>query len=585
MENNQVKDKENIFIRNDYIHYMIQYEGEFNKGLNNFGIYLTSIDENYAIVSIKTDLIKETIDTITIADIINKYLENSNFRIVYLQPREVYSLEQVSAIDATQVNLLQADLPLDLTGKGVVIGIIDTGIDYLSEAFRDNQGKCRINEIWDQSTNFNNGSGIVSFGTIYKKEEITKAIDMYKSGGNPYDIVPTKDENGHGTNMAGIVGAFGKNTKIKGVAPDCEFVIVKLAEASNFKYEYNYGKDVIAYNSSVIVAAIKYLKEYLLREKKPVVILIPLGTTSGNHKGEHILDDYIEAVASNVGIVVVTGAGNEAIEDGHVSGIIQNTQSNEVIELLVEKGQKDFYLEIWVDLPSIVDVSLISPSGQSTGIIPAILNISGKYSFILEKTNVKIYNYLPEKYTGDQLIRIYFFDVSPGIWRIKLGLKEGEMAKYNVWLMQKEFITSGTRFTPSDPYGTVTVPGDSDFVITVGAYNQNNNNLLSYSGVSFREEYIDKVDFVAGGVNTMTVGINNSVDIINGTSLAAGIGAGACILLMEWGIVDGNYPYMYTQSIKTFLTRGTIARRGDTYPNPRLGYGIINFYKIFENMV
>ena len=159
------------------------------------------------------------------------------------------------------------------------------------------------------------------------------------------------------------------------------------------------------------------------------------------------------------------------------------------------------------------------------------------------------------------------------------------MAKYNAWLWQSGLALPGTRLTPSNPYGTLTVPGDSDFVVTVAAYNQNNNNLVSYSGVSFRNEYIDKIDIAAGGANTLTVGLNNSTQVISGTSLAAAIGAGACVLLFQWGIVQGNYPYMYSQSIKTFLRRGVIKRGKDNYPNPQWGYGIINFYKIFEKML
>ncbi|MBS5951270.1 MAG: S8 family serine peptidase [Clostridium sp.] len=156
---------------------------------------------------------------------------------------------------------------------------------------------------------------------------------------------------------------------------------------------------------------------------------------------------------------------------------------------------------------------------------------------------------------------------------------------FNAWLLQKGIAFPGTRFSPSDHYGTITIPGDSDFVVTVAAYNQNNNNLLAYSGVSFRSEYTEKIDFTAGGVNTMTVGLNNSMQVINGTSLAAAIGAGACVLLFQWGIVQKNYPYMYSQSIKTFLRRGVIKRQKENYPNPEWGYGIINFYKIFESML
>ncbi len=587
MENNQVNSVKNIFNSPDYSHYMVQYQGVINEDINiNNNIYITVIDQNYAIFSFRIGSLSSFIRVEEVEDILGRYIENLEFRIVYIQPPDMFTLEQISAIEAAQVNLLQAELPLNLTGRGVVVGIIDTGIDYLSDEFTDSEGRTRINAIWDQTidSNINEGSP-VPFGAVYTKEQINSAIAQYKSGGNPYDIVPSIDEDGHGTNMAGIVGATGKNPSIKGVAPNCEFVIVKLAQALAFKKLNGIEDDVKVYNSPVIFAALRYLNVYLLREKKPLVILLPLGSTSGNHRGQHILDDYIESVSSNVGIVLVTGSGNEGIGDGHVSGIIENLGDEQVIEVLISEEQRAFYIGIWVDLPNIIDINLISPSGQSTGFIQAVISITNRVSFTFEKTIVNVLYDLPESYSGDELIRIYFVDISPGIWRVRLRLRRGRMANYNAWMFQQELIAPGTRFTPSDPYGTVTIPADSDFVITVAAYNQNNFNLLAYSGVGFRQEYIVKIDFAAGGVNTMTVGLNNTIQVINGTSLSAAVGAGACVLLFEWGIVNGNYPFMYTQSIKTFLRRGTITRRGDVYPNPQLGYGIINFYRIFENMV
>ena len=584
MEVNSFEAPEYIFNSINYVSYLVEYVGELNGTItNNPGIYIIVINNEYASVYIKSSLINSFENTTEIMDLINRFYASDNFEIVYVLPPEIYTLQSISAIEATQVNTLQAESPLNLRGKGVVVGIIDTGIDYLSDEFKDINGKTRINEIWDQSIGSNIANNNIALGTVYKKDQINKAIETYNKGGNPYDIVPSRDEIGHGTNMAGIVGALGKNPMLKGIAPECEFVAVKLIQSNFFKY--NYGVNVPAYNITSILFAIEYLKNYLLANGKPVVILLPLGTNNGNHKGEHILDNYIAAVSNNVGLVVVTGTGNEGIQDCHASGIIKDKNEYEAIEIIVEKEQKILSMEVWVNLPNIVEINLIGPSGADTGFIPAILNISKKYSFIFEQTRVSIYYNLPEEYTGDQLIRIYFHDIRPGIWKIRIRLRLGKMAEYNAWLPQRGLTLPGTRFISSDQYGTLTIPGDSEFIITVAAYNQNNNNLLAYSGVALRNAYKDVIDFAAGGVNTMTVGINNKIDIVNGTSLAAAIGAGACVLLFEWGIVDKNYPYMYSQSIKTFLNRGTLKRPGDMYPNPQLGYGIINFYKIFENMI
>ena len=575
---------ENIFNNQDYLHYVIQYEGEPTDVKEIPGTYITIINEDFAILSVEQSNIEYSFDATEIVNKINK-IENNKFYIVYIEPLSLFALQEISAIEASGANLLQNQMNLNLTGRGVVVGIIDTGIDYLNEEFMDSAGNTRINLIWDQTINSTKDENrAVPFGEIYTKEDINKAIQANRSGENPYDIVPSRDMNGHGTSMAGIVGAVGKNPNIKGIAPECEFVIVKLVEAVGFKHRNGYGESVTAFDAPVIFAAIEFLKEYLLSQKKPVVILLPLGTNYGSHRGINVLDSYIEGITRNIGIAIVSGTGNEGIENEHVSGIIQEVSGEEVVDFIMSEDQKECFVEIWVDLPNIMEVGLISPSGQSTGIIQLSLNLQEKYEFTMENTKVMISYSVPEAYSGDELIMLSFSNITPGIWGIVLRLKLGSNAKYNMWTMQREFLGKGTRFSPSDPYGTITIPGDSSFVITVAAYNQNNNNLLAYSGTAFRDDKEDKIDFAAGGVNTLTVGLNNTTRLINGTSLAAAIGAGACVLLFQWGIVNGNYPYMYTQSMKTFFRRGTIRRRGDEYPNSHLGYGIINFYQIFENM-
>ena len=564
---------EYIFNSPDYNHIMVQYSGNIpNIPKNDKGLYITKVNDNYAIISLKiaiTELAHETIsnnDIDNIREILKKNLDIGDFKIIYIIPTQLYTLQEISAIDAAQVSTVGINTALNLTGEGVIVGIIDTGIDYLSDEFRDENGKSRIISIWDQTIESNKSdSKNVPFGTIYTNEEINRAIEAYESGGNPYDIVPSKDLNGHGTGMAGIVGSTGKNKDIRGIAPKCNFVIIKLSEFNIIKKLLNTKTPIFGLPS--IFPAIEYLRKILLSEKMPVVVLLPLGSNNGDHKGNTLFDGYIESVSSNVGIVIVTGSGNEGNRDEHVSGIIRNSNEVEIINLFIEENQRYMGMEIWIDLPSIVDINLVSPSGEETG-------------FIQADTNVQHDN----KYSGDELISIYFSNIVSGIWQIKLKLRSGEMARYNAWIWQYGLSLPNTRFSPSDPYGTITIPGDSTLVVTVAAYNQNNNNLLTYSGLSFRQEYIKKIDFAAGGVNTMTVGLNNSTQIINGTSLSAAVGAGACVLLFQWGIVEGNYPYMYSQSIKTFLTRGVIKRGKDVYPNPELGYGILNFYKIFENM-
>lgn len=533
---------EYIFNSPDYNHIMVQYSGNIPKvPKNDKGLYITEVNNNYAIISLKIDIIEledqivSNKDTKYIRGILEKYLDIGDFKIIYIIPPQLYTLQEISAIDAAQVSTVGINTPLNLSGEGVIVGIIDTGIDYLNDEFRDENGKSRIISIWDQTIQSNESElKGVPFGSLYTNEEINKAIEAYELGENPYNIVPSKDLNGHGTGMAGIVVATGKNKEIKGIAPKCEFVIIKLSEANRTKKLLNTNNSI--FELTAIFPAIEYLKKVLLNKKIPVVVLLPLGSNNGDHKGNNLFDGYIESISSNVGIVIVTGAGNEGNRDEHVSGIIRNSNKEETINLFVEENQRYMGIEIWIDLPSIVDINLVSPSGEETGFIQAAINVQRDNKFIFEKTQTRISYFLPEEYAGNELISIYFANIASGIWQIKLKLRSGEMAKYNAWLWQYGLSLPNTRFSPSDPYGTITTPGDSNFVVTVAAYNQNNNNLLTYSGLSFRQEYINKIDFAAGGVNTMTVGLNNSTQIINGTSLSAAIGAGACVLLASISI-------------------------------------------------
>lgn len=583
---NQEFNSRNIFDTGKYGNYMIQYEGTYNTENNTEEYIITPIDREYAILSVNSKLLVNFSMTNSFNKFVTEKFESDNFRVVYIQPTEFYTLQDISAIEASGVNLIQSDTVLDLSGKGVVIGIVDTGIDYLNEEFTDDQGNTRIKLIWDQTIHSESeDSKKVPFGAIYTSEDINKALEAKRNGGDPYEIVPTKDKNGHGTNMAGVVGASGKNPNLKGMAPKCEFIIIKLAEAEILKINNKVPSEVAVFGPAPIFSAIELLRKYSDSVNSPMVILLPLGTNTGNHKGKNMLDNYLANVVSNIGIAIVSGTGNQGNEDGHVSGILSKVDDVDNIEIIITEERKYFYFEIWVDLPNIVQIDLISPSGQSAGSTDVnSLNDELYYDFVLDNTKSVVYYNFIERYSGDQLIRVYLENAKPGIWSLSLKLIYGENAKFNIWMLQKELVAPGTRFSPSDPYGTVTIPSDSTQVITVAAYNQNNNHLLAYSGKAFKYDESDKIDFAAGGVNTLTVGINNTTKLINGTSLSAAVGAGVCALIFEWGIVQKNAAYLYTQSLKTYLHRGTIKRTGDVYPNVYLGFGIINLYEVFKNI-
>lgn len=571
---------ERIFHDINYDNYLVQYQGDIEAEMSirpNF--YVSILDDTYAIVSVNKNLE------------INMSSETYFKTIKYVVPGEFFTLQQISPEEASQASYIQIGSPLNLTGKGVDVALIDSGIDYLSEEFMDSNGETRIESIWDQTiitTDFNNTDPVPS-GVIYDKKRINEAIKAKREGNSPYDIVPSKDDIGHGTNMAGIIGANDKIQGLKGVSFECDFVVVKLLR--DFSYETQFPETTVpVYNLTMIFAAIQYLYEYTFISKRPMVIYLPVGSTSGNHKGGGVLEQLIDRISTSNGLVVVSGTGNQRNTGGHASGTATEVvgvqqQEASIIEFSASPEQRNLWgLEIWSDVPNSYSIEVVSPSGESTGIMTIIINYTINHVFIFEKTSLKVNYYFPEETTGDELIRLRFYNLQPGIWRIRLYANYITTGRYNAWLPQSGLTVGDTKFSFSDPFGTITNPSNSLHIVTIAAYNQNNNNLVDYSGMAFLESYINRIDLAAGGVNALTVAPGNKTAVANGTSVAAAVAAGVCAMLFQWGIVNGNNPYMYAETLKAYLAKGGIARSGDLIPNPYWGYGILSVTKIFENM-
>lgn len=575
-----------VYTSGDYNKYLIQYEGDIESEIKGVpDLYVSKINDKYAILTVKNTEIGISNEFKYIKNLIIR--NNGNFdSISFFKILEPYTLQEINPLEATDFEYIQGSDSINLKGEGVIVSIIDTGIDYLNNTFMDENGKTRIEFIWDQGVNTKeNENNNIPYGTIYTSDDINRAINAYRSGDNPYDIVPSRDEVGHGTHMASLVGGMDYNeNRIYGISSKYRYGIIKLNEDTALKKKFDIKVPV--YNLTTIFPSLEYLKDYVLTNSKPMVILLPIESNFGNHRGNSILDKYIKTISSNVGIVIVTGTGNEGDAGGHSLSVIENVGDSEVIELNIAEEDKNIILDIWANVPDIVDVNIISPSGEESGVLSTSgsIEFAEELSFVLEETHILYTEFVPEVFTGDQLIRIAMHNIRPGIWKFRTTLEKGKNSTINAWIPQRALINSKTRFLNSDIYGTITIPGDSTETITAAGYDQDNFNLLGYSGVAFRDDFIDRIDIAAGSKNAMAMGVNNKINIINGTSVAAAIAASTCALLMEWGIVRRNYPYMSTQSIKTFIARGTQKRKGDIYPNAQWGYGILNLYDIFSNI-
>ncbi|SHJ13407.1 Subtilase family protein [Clostridium cavendishii DSM 21758] len=556
----------------DVVYTIVDYKGDIVSEVKKIpNARVAIIDKNHAILAVLGDR-----DEVT-----DKLFDV----IVYVNPNSLYTLCDISPIDASGASIFHNSFYLPLDGSGVIVGIIDVGIDYLNEEFINEDGTSKIISIWDQNIVSNKKPAGQFVGTEYTREEINAAIKAKSEGKNPYDIVPSRDQIGHGTSMASIIGARGVNPELTGVAPRCDLAMVKLGPSPEaLRNSYGVYGDVPTYSNTVIFLAIKYLYDLSVRVKKPIVILIPLSGNEGGHDGLTVNERYIDEISKFKGITVVVPTGNQGNTDIHVSGRILKKGDTKNIELKISKDQKNINFQIWVNKPDKFSLSIISPSGEIIERIPPSLNKVNPIKFLYEETVINIKYDIPEVLNGDEKITIDARNIKEGIWIFKLIGELVVTGEYNAYLLQRELLAPDTKFLNPDPYRTLTIPSTSSYAISVGFYNQNNNSVVPESGKGYTRDNKVKPDLVAGGINAVTASIYSKSRVISGSSVAAAVVAGCTALLFQWGIVNGNDTALYATKVKTYLISGTIKLEETEYPNPNWGYGFINMKQLFDNI-
>ncbi|WP_142711911.1 S8 family peptidase [Clostridium perfringens] len=571
-------ERKNFYNDKNYISFVVAYDGNIKKeidDINDASIFF--IDDNFAILSIKLQNYMETIRSIK--------------SIIYIELNGIYTLGE-SPVEDSKAPIFHRNPSLNLRGSGVVVAIVDTGIDYLNNEFMREDETTRILRIWDQTIDSGKTpDGFIS-GSEYTEEDINKAIQAQKQGQNPYDIVPSKDDYGHGTKMAGIVGARGINREIVGVAPDCEFIIIKLQEASKEYVDFYYAKgDKAKYRNTDIIMALKYLYELSFTLNKPMIIYLPLGSNLGDHAGASILERYVDTkISGRNSLFVVTSTGNQGNTDTHTSGEIKSNGDSQIIELNCGKEQKGLVLQIYAQRPIKIKLGILSPSGErfentnprKTKHI--LINDAPIWKFIYEGTTVQVTYDSPDEFTGDDKFVIKMEGITEGVWRFILTGNNIVDGKYYAWILQRELLAENTRFLNPSPYTTLTIPGTAKTIINTSYYNQNNGAIVSESGRGYTmKDYIQPI-ITAGGINAITTKPGGGTITMSGASVAGAILAGCCALIIQWAVVDGNDPQMYATKLQAYIIRGARKREGDTYPNRQWGYGILDMQEIFKSL-
>ena len=485
--------------------------------------------------------------------------------------------------------------PLNLTGFGTLICVIDTGIDYLNPLFRDELGNTRIEAIWDQTLQ----TGTPPEGFFYGSEYLRERINLALRSEEPRAIVPSTDEVGHGTALASVAagsttgnvlpfnGTAGSTTGnapvsqvpagFRGAAPEAGLVIVKCKPAKTYlKDYYLLPSQALAYQENDVMLAVKYCEQFARLFERPVVICLGIGTTIGNHNGTSPLSRYLNQVAVKRNRVIVVSGGNEGNAAGHFRGSLPEGE----VEIRVADGNGGFYLELWGRKTNVINVEIRSPGGEVIPPIPLGLRQSITFNFVYEKTRVTIYSTLVEPSSGDELISFRFVDPTPGIWIIRvIGRQDVEEGIFDLWLPMIQFQQSSVYFLSPYPDVTMTEPAMASEVISVTAYQPANNSFYVESGRGFTRDGAPKPDLAAPGVDVSTAYGKQS-----GSGFAAALTAGAAAQLLQWAVTEGNAILAESRTVKGYLIRGAKREPDVTYPNKEWGYGRLDMVGTFTSL-
>ncbi len=477
-------------------------------------------------------------------------------------------IDKESAANRVPYNLEQS------SGKGVLIGFVDTGIDYRHPAFRKSDNTTKIISIWDQSMKSLEGypQGLY-YGTEYNSEEINYAL----KNEDPLSIVPMTDDIGHGTMMAGIAcGNWDEANDFRGIATEAELVIVKLKPAKQYLKEMFLIPDGIpCYQENDIIAGVEYLNRIAAKQKKPIVICLGVGNNMVDHAGLRIGSTFYARLGEKPGLIFVTAAGNEANRENHYYGNITGNSISDYVDLQVAKDDPGFMIQFWGVSPNFFWVDIYLPSGEFLVRIPPIDG----------QTTIKQYEKM--LVIADSIVGIPSFHNQSIIFRIHKPLEGnwtfmvfGSMGdlprEFHLWLTLHNFLHEGTCFNKPNTNTTIVGPANNTGIITVASYDKSTGELDHYSSRGFNVDGVPKPDIAAPGVNILAPFLNNSYVSASGSSIAAAVTAGIAAHILQWGIVEGRANFLNTAHVKHIFQLSAERQKDMKYPNEDWGYGILN---------
>ena len=528
---------------------IVKYHGSLQE-LTQFGVVVEELIAGYAILTVP----ESQMDILAVTEQI-EYVE---------KPKRLFFSDLAG--NTASCYAPGSQLFADLTGRGVLVAVIDSGISYWNQDFRNADGTTRILYLWDQV-----------LGREFSRERINEALAT-GSRQQAERLVPSVDTSGHGTAVAGIAAGGGGmgGTAYAGVARESDLIIVRLGTPKMGSFP----------RTTELMRALTYAVNKAIELRMPVAINLSFGNTYGAHNGTSLLERFLDNVSEIGRNVICVGSGNEGASGGHVGGSV--TENMTRVELVVGNYETALNIQLWKEYTDRYTVTLVSPTGES---ITVDTDQPGKQTYQLGQTEILLYNGEPAPYLTSQEI---YFDLLPagngryidsGVWTFLLDPIITVTGNYTFYLPSGTARSENTRFVRPTPDVTLTIPSTASKVITVGAYDPVYEAYADFSGRGYLyQEQVNgrtsdsfvKPDLVAPGVNVIAPDRNGGYSPVTGTSFATPFVTGAAALLMQWGIVEGNDPYLYGEKVKAYLRRGAQPIRGETdYPNSRVGYGAL----------
>lgn len=500
--------------------------------------------------------------------------------VPYSSIPSLFTTLDTTSLEVSGIIKTQLQPALNLTGQGVLLGFLDTGINYTHPAFRNPDGTTRILKIWDQTIEGSSPDPEhFSYGSVYTAAQIDQALTLE----DPYSLVPSRDTDGHGTSLAGTAaGSIAPAGEFSGAAPKAGILMVKLKPAKEYLRRFYFADSAAPiFQETDLMTAIQFLTRTAREMKMPLILCIGLGSNQGDHSGSTPLEISLNRLENLYGLASFCAAGNEAGRAHHFLGSIPEEEEYQTVELVVPESSPGFTLELWGQSPELYSVGFLSPGGENIPRIPTRLWLLEEIPFILDRTRITLRYELVQDTSGGQLIFLRFQDPSPGIWTIRVYSSGASAGIYHIWLPITGFSNPDITFLEPDPYTTVTAPCTARSSIAAGAYSAYNNSLYLHSSRGFARDGNIKPELTAPGVQVTVPGLRTGYTQQTGTSLSAALTAGAGALLMEWGMRQIPPRYYTASELKGLLIRGADREPELSYPSREWGYGRLNLYQVF----